>query len=227
MSLVCSIAEVGDVVPVGYVGFRDQERSRRRLIQHRPEDLDNPVGLGQVQAAGAQLLPEKAHRVQAEVARPLFNVKEEELHHLQQHLGVFVVEVDLVCAEGGPEMLFPLAGDKRREQGQRPGPDDLGEVCPWIAGDEEILEGGIPRQVFLKPLALGGDVVDHRIEHQIEILGQVGDVRPAPQLITDLPVVDDRKTIVGGIGVKGQNVDGGNKSGQKGAGKARQGPQGR
>ena len=63
------------------------------------------MGLGKVNAVGAQLLPEVGDGIQADIAGPGGHVAQNDLDIFQQHVGVGEVDVDLIGAEGTPHML--------------------------------------------------------------------------------------------------------------------------
>ena len=50
-------------------------------------------------------------------------------------------------------------------------------------------------------------MVDHKIEHQLEVLAQRENIRPIPMLRIHYPIIDHRKTVVRGVGVKRQQMD--------------------
>ncbi len=50
-------------------------------------------------------------------------------------------------------------------------------------------------------------MVEHQVEHQVEAFAETFDVLPGAQLRVDGAVVDDRKAIVGRVGIEGQEVD--------------------
>ena len=50
-------------------------------------------------------------------------------------------------------------------------------------------------------------VIDNKIEHEIEVVGQGGHVGPGSEGGIDLAVVDDGEAVVGGVGEEGQDVD--------------------
>ena len=70
LGLVRPVAEVGEIVRVGDVGLGDQPDARRKLIQDGAKELDDPVGLRQVDAGGADLLPKVGDGIQTDELGP-------------------------------------------------------------------------------------------------------------------------------------------------------------
>ena len=112
VGLVLAVAEVGDVLRVGDVGLGQQPRARGHVVDQGPPELDDRVGLRQVDAGGAGLLPEEPDGVEPDGRGTTREVAEQHVGQLEQRGGVPHVDVDLVLAE------------------RRPGPR-LGAVRPW------------------------------------------------------------------------------------------------
>jgi hypothetical protein len=68
--------------------------------------------------------------------------------------------------------------------------------CQLVRGpvrDEELAVGGVSIQELLKPAALGRNVVDHTVEHELVAAFQVLDVFPRTQTRVDRFEIHDRK----------------------------------
>ena len=88
VGLVVAVAEVGDVLGVRNVGLGEQPRPGRDLVDEGPPQLDDGVGLRQVQARRAGLLPEEPDRVQPDRRGAADEVAEQHVGELEQGLRV-------------------------------------------------------------------------------------------------------------------------------------------
>ena len=107
LGLVRAIAKVGDVLLVGDVGLGDEDHMRGDRVQYGPEELDHAVCLLKVDTGSADLFPQIRDGVQADDLGALFDVEEENLDDSQQHVGIGIVEINLIRAKGRPHQ--PLA----------------------------------------------------------------------------------------------------------------------
>ncbi len=60
-----TVAKIADVLVMGQVGLGQQNRARGDVIHHQSHQLDNLMSLGQVNAGGADLLPQIGNGIQA------------------------------------------------------------------------------------------------------------------------------------------------------------------
>ncbi len=227
LGFIATVAEVADVLRVGNVGFRDDLGVRRHPVQDAAEELDQGVGLGSMNAVRADFLPEVGHGVLAHIAHALADVEEQQGHHALQHLQAAVIQIHLVGAEGGPEVNpAPVGFPEFGQQGQGPGAHDGRKIQARVGLDGQIGKTRPPLQVIPEPCALGGDVVEHKIEHQVKIGPQRPDVLPVSQGGVDGFEVRDREAVIGGVGEEGQEVDGRKDLPQVPPGKGSKGAQG-
>ena len=96
------------------------------------------MGLGQVNAGCARLLPEIGNGIQPDKFRPVRNIQEQDVQDLQQQIRIVVIKIYLVGAERCPDFLFALGRLIGCQQRQRTRPDNPGQVflCTW---NDEIL----------------------------------------------------------------------------------------
>ncbi len=76
LGLVLAVAKVADVFGMGHVGFGDQQHLGGDRIQGGPHGLDQAVGLGQMEAGGADFLPHEGDGIQPDQGRPLLHVQQ-------------------------------------------------------------------------------------------------------------------------------------------------------
>ena len=138
---------------------------------------------------------------------PFRHVEQQRLQHGQQHLRILEVQVHLVGAEGGPDLLRPGGGGELRQQRQSTRAHHLGKVRAARHRDEEVAVAGVIREEPLKPLALRGDVVEDRVEHQVEVRAQPRDVVPGAVARLDGEEVLHRESVVRRPRVERQEVD--------------------
>ena len=55
-----------------------------------------------------RFFPQKAHRIKPNIPRPGLHVEKNDFDVLQQHIGVFEININLVGTEGRPHMLGAL-----------------------------------------------------------------------------------------------------------------------
>ena len=207
LGLVGPIAEVGDVVPVRDVGLRHDQDPGRHSVEDGTKQADDPVRLGQMDAGGADLLPEIGHRVEANHLGPALDVQQQDPDHLDQHIGIAVVQVDLVGAEGRPHQLVPRGGAHRGQQRLGARPEHRREVQALRHDGEVLPERRLISQEGLKPVAAGRDVVQDQIDHQAEIPADGLHVGPSAPFGIDRVEVDHGEAVVGGVRKKRQDVN--------------------
>ena len=144
LRFVAPVAEVADVVALRHVRLGDDLDLRRHLVEHVAEELDQLVGLGEVDAGGARLLPEVGHGVHPEPVGTPLDVGQHDLQHPQQHLRVVVVQVHLVGTKRGPDPARARRGLEAGQQRGRPGTGHHRQVRRRVDGDEEVSVGRLP-----------------------------------------------------------------------------------
>ncbi len=214
LRFVSAVAEVRNIVGVRDVGLGDQHHTRRNFVQHGAQKLNDPVRLRQVNAGRADFLPQIGYRIQPDKFRAPRNVKQQEIDDLQQHLGLPTVEIDLIFAERRPHLLFAGRGSEARQQRQGAGADDARQIGVAFDDDEVIAVFRIVAQERLKPRAPGRGVIDHRVEHQAKVAPNLGYVFPTAKRGVNGAIINHRKTVVGGIWVKRQNVNAADQPGE-------------
>ena len=110
--------------------------------------------------------------------------------------GAMDLQVDLVVAEGAPDMARPARGFHPAQQRVRPGPDHGAQIVVGFGLAEEPVIRRVALKIGAEPGALAGSVVKHNIEHEIEVFADGLNVAPVSQCRVDFPVVNDRKTLV-------------------------------
>jgi len=125
LGFVDSVAEIGNVVFMRYVGLADQQDLREGHVQGGPDQLDNLVGLGKVDTRGADFLPQVCDGIQADKLRPSGRVKKQRIQDIQQYIWIMEIQVDLVGAERSPHGFTAGRGVEAGQQRQRPRPDHL------------------------------------------------------------------------------------------------------
>jgi len=166
------------------------------------QQLDDLVCLVEVGAARAQLGPQVSDRVEPDDVGAAADIRQEYFHDSCENVGVFVVEVDLVGGEGGPEELRAPDGLEASEDVGCAGSEDCcallrRKLFGGIEGDEEIAIISTVVQELLEPAALGGDMVDDAVEHELVVGLELLDVLPGAELGVDRLEVDDRESPVG------------------------------
>ena len=115
-------SQVGEVLLLWDVRLRHHSPPRGLGLLQQAQHFDDGVGLGPVNAAREGFLPDVSHGIQPQ---PADAVVEEALHQpgeMTQHLGLPPVQVHLVGAEGGPNLLAAAQG---ADQGRAAGANDL------------------------------------------------------------------------------------------------------
>jgi hypothetical protein len=125
-----------------HIGFGDDQRTRGGCLDHRAHDLNQGMSLRQMHAAGARLLPHEPDRIEADEPRTLGAVVQQYVQNFEQKVWVPVVQVDLVRAEGGPDMDGPSGGLDLGQERQGARPHDRRVVGRRIRADEVAVERG-------------------------------------------------------------------------------------
>ena len=206
LRFVRAVPEVGDVVGVRHVGFRDEPDVRGDLVQHGAHELDDRVRLRPVQAGRPDFLPEKGDGIQPDEPRPFGRIEQQRLQHGRQHAGILEVEVHLVGAERGPHLARPARGRELREQRQRARTHHLRQVRMPLDRHEEIPELRLIALEPLKPVSLRRQVIEHGVEHQIERPPEARHVLPRAQGRVHREVVSHREAVIGRRRTEGQDM---------------------
>ena len=156
--------------------------------------------LGQVAAAGAQLLPDVGDGVQADHVNSPVRKVQQVLRHVPEHRGIGVIQVPLVGIEVGHDHG---AVRKLREAPRRGGGEHLGHRLFKLPGDvpgvvEEIAVPvfRLPRPGPLRPGVVLAGVVHHKVQAQAHSPAAAG-VRQGLQILhgpkrrLDLPKIAD------------------------------------
>ncbi len=135
------------------------------------------------------------------------DVEQEDVEEAKEHAGVGEVQVGLIGAEGGPDLLRTRGGrdDRQNRVGARA--DDLAEVGMAIDGEERRFPTGVLIREATEPRALDRGVVEDGVKHEAEVFAEGGDVLPRAVGGVDRGVVHDAETVVGGAGIKGEEVN--------------------
>ena len=136
----------------------------------------------------------------------MLHIIQQHVNHRQQHIRVGVVQVNLIGAEGRPDMLWPGSCVHLGQQGQRARAHHGGQVLGRINSDEVIGIGGVACQKTLEPQAAGRNVINHRVKHQAEISAQLVNIRPGAKRWIYRLIIHYRKAIVRCIGKKWQDM---------------------
>src|SRR5512145_2061121 len=120
---------------------------------------------------------------------------------------VLKIQIDLVCAERGPDLPGARTCVELRQERQSIRARYRGEIRLAIHHDEIIpIVGDIP-QKSLEPLMMNGDMIDHGIEHQTESIAQARNVLPFANCTLDRLIIDDRKPVIGKVWEEWQHMD--------------------
>ena len=219
MGLV-AVAEVADVFVVRHIGLGQKDDIRRDDGEEVPEQLYHLVGLGQVNAGGSDFFPEIGNGVQPDDAGAGVDVEKKNVQDFEKDIRVGEVQVDLVRAERGPHVLQPLSGLHGCKQGRGAGAHDGGKIGCGGGDDEKVPAGRRARREVDEPAALSRDVVQDQVHHQLEMLADGADRFPIANGRIHLAVMDDGKAVIGGVGEKGEQVDGADRAAQMAVEKA-------
>ena len=88
-----------------------------------PHHLDDPVGLGQMDTAGAWGLPDETDGIESHPAHPVADHPCQQSREPEQNLRTAPVHIDLVRTEGGPDLTHSRGTAELGEQGRTAGPD--------------------------------------------------------------------------------------------------------
>ena len=205
LRLVAS-SQIGDVVAVGDVGFGHQHDGGVELLEAGAQQRHDRVGLGKVDRGSARVLPEERHRVESHHVGAGGDEAEHRVEHREQHVGIAVVEVDLVGTERGPhvERSSHVLDSRGRRTGS--GPGHGGEVGAGLHHTEERLSLGYPREELTEPRSLRRHMVDDCVDHQAVVGAQPGQVVPVPVAGVDLRMVDHTEPAIARGGMEGEHV---------------------
>ena len=193
-----AVAEIADIFIVRNVGFGDQAAAGIGAIEDQAPQFDNLVHFRQVDAGRARRLPDKPDGIKADRAPAGGGILQQHIDAFQQHRRLTEVNVDLVFAEGGPDihaLLVRFYIGREQRQGARA--HHIMVIGLRIGFDKVVLVLFLAFQVALEPHAGAGNMVYHAVEHQIKMLVQRPDIRPIAQFRVNAPVIDHAETIVG------------------------------
>ncbi len=104
LRFIFTITKVRDVVFMRNVCLRNQHRTWSHPVRDGAEKLNKAMRLFQMNAVCSRDFPHKADGIQADITSPFHKVMQQHIHHRNQHFRRGEIEIDLVFAEGGPEM---------------------------------------------------------------------------------------------------------------------------
>src|SRR5690606_27438478 len=112
------------------------------------------------------------------------NIAEQNIDDPQEHLLVVIVEVDLVRAEGSPDVPLSMNRGVRGQKIGRSRPHHqfkmfVGYCFPGRKGDKEVFIFRVPMPELTKPAALCRNVIDDAIEHELITCSQIINFLPA------------------------------------------------
>ncbi len=206
MSLV-PIAEIGQVLDIRDIGLSQQNKRLDSEIAQDPHQLNDCVRLGQVNAGRTDLLPKEGHRIQPNDLHPIVDMQPHDPKELQQHLGITEIQIDLIVAEGTPDMASSIGRYDLAQQWMRARPDDLAQILFRRGLEEELIEWFVTLQVAIEPSSLAGHMVQHQIGHQLEVTRDTPNIGPVAQIGVYRPIVGYCETVVRRIGKEGQDMD--------------------
>ena len=146
-----SIAEIADIFRMRQIGFRQQNNTRRDIIDHRPQQSDDLVGLRQIDARGADFLPEIGDSVQTDNPGAVSNIAQHNIEKFKKDVGIGHIQIHLVGAEGRPDMPFTGNGVNLCHKRAGPGTDHGGKICLRIDFNKIIPGRGDGSHIILKP----------------------------------------------------------------------------
>ncbi len=211
-----AIAKIAQIFGIGHIGFGDQRQHLHRVIREQTEKPHDLMGLSQVNAGRAGFLPNKGHRIEAQGAHAVIDMRAQDRHKGQQHFGVREIKIDLIMREGAPQMLDPVCGLHPPQQIMRARAHDGGEIGGRVRLEIEFIIRRMALQVIGKPLRAGRAVVEHQIRHQGEPLCDPLHIRPIAQCRVHREIIGHRETVIGGEGEIGQDMQAGERISQLG-----------
>ncbi len=164
-----------------HIRLGDEPDVRRDLIQHNSDELDEVMGLREMQAGRADLFPQECDGVQPDELRAVRDVEQQHVNDFQQHVRVVVVQIHLISAEGRPHRFVTGRRAEFCQQRESAGTDDLREVRAARDDDEVVAVTRLIAPEGLEPRAVSGDMIDHGVEHQPETLADAGGIIPIPE----------------------------------------------
>ncbi len=198
--------EIGQVLGVGHIGFGEQDHRFCGVIGQKPHQFHDGMGLRQVDAIGADLFPQKRHRIEPDDAHPLVDMQPHDPQKFEQNLGVGEIQIDLIMAEGAPDMARPIGGFDLAQQGLRAGAHHLAQIVVGTGFKEKPVIGRMALQIGVEPDRLRGHMIEHQIGHQQKLRPDARDVLPIAQNGIHGAIIRHRKSVVGGIGKKRQDM---------------------
>ena len=96
MCLVVTITEIGNVVLMRNIGFRDKGYAGADGFDHVPQQFHDFMGFRQVDTFGPGFGPYVGDSIQPQYVRAVSDIKEDAVHHLHEDIGIAEIQVDLV-----------------------------------------------------------------------------------------------------------------------------------
>ena len=194
-------AEIGHHLTGLHHHLAQQQRSGADDLAGQAHEAHQAMYLGQVAAAGAQLLPDIGHRVQADDVHALIAEVEHILRHVVEDRRISVVQIPLVGVEGGHDHLARLLVPGKVPR--RGGGKDLGHRLlitngdlPVVKHEVALLIGPFPRTGSPRPGVVLAGVVHHKVQANgdaapVAVLRQSGQIRHGSKLRLHLAEVRD------------------------------------
>ena len=170
------------------------------------------MGLGQVDTRGADLLPQKRHRIEPKNLHAIVQMLADNFDKLFKHHGVSKIKVNLVVAERTPNMLCAFDGFRLHQQWRRARTDNVIKIVIGRRG-HKITATRIDTcfEVF-KPRTPTRAMIDHQIAHQSIVLRKRRDIIPTAQALVNAGVIKYGKAIIRRPRKIGQHMHTGDKT---------------
>ena len=192
-----------------HVGFGDEQHAGGEHPQQVAQQLHDLVRFRQMDAGRADCLPQVGDGIEPDDLGAVVDVEQQDVQVFEQHIRIAEVHVELVVAEGGPDVALPGRGLHRAQQRRRARAGHGRQVRGGVHLDEIVPLRCQAVAVGAKPVALARDVVDDQIRHEPVVDRQGLHVVPAAERRVHGAVVDDGKAVVGAVREERQDVQAG------------------
>ena len=78
------ITEIAQILKIRDIGFCDDDRVFRSILNQQPDQLDDQVGLREVDTWGTQLFPEESNRIEPEPRNTMFKITTNDFQKLDE-----------------------------------------------------------------------------------------------------------------------------------------------
>ncbi|MPL99986.1 hypothetical protein SDC9_46209 [bioreactor metagenome] len=200
-------AEIAQVLGLGHVRLGQQDHRLGRVIRKQPHQLHDRMGLRHVDRGRARRLPQEGHRIEPDDPHAFVDMQPQDAQDLEQHLGVAEIEIDLIVAEGAPDMARPRRRRHRAQKRRGARPHHRAQIVPGRGLHEEAVIGRLALEIGGEPGTLRRDMVQHHVRHQAEGRADATDVGPVPKRGVDLAVIHHREAVVRTRREEGQHMN--------------------